>query len=151
MAHFPVNHPARPVYRALGGLTGLYLAGFGVLGVIENSGAEFFAQDDTLVLGQGANLGYSVISAILGVIILAAAVIGRNIDATVNKLSGYGFMVLGLAGLAVLRTDANFLDFSVATTIVAMTLGIVLMTAGLYGKVGTDEENRAWQEARLLL
>lgn len=151
MAHFPVNHPARPVYRAIGGLTGLYLAGFGVLGVIENSGAEFFAQDDTLVLGQGANLGYSVISAILGVIILAAAVIGRNIDATVNKLSGYGFMVLGLAGLAVLRTDANFLDFSVATTIVAMTLGIVLMTAGLYGKVGTDEENRAWQEARLLL
>ncbi|MGW0431540.1 DUF4383 domain-containing protein [Micromonospora sp. NPDC003197] len=151
MAHNPVNHPARPIYRAIGGLTGLYLAGFGVLGVIENSGAEFFAQDDTLVLGQGANLGYSVISAILGVILLVAAGIGRNLDATINKLSGYALMALGLAGLAVMRTDANYLGFSMATVIVSMILGLVLLMAGMYGKVGTDEENRAWQEARLLL
>lgn len=122
-----------------------------MLGVIENSGAEFFAQNDTQVLGQGANLGYSVISVILGVILLLAAVIGRNVDATVNKFSGYALMVLGLAELAVMRTDANYLDFSVATVIVSMTLGLVLMTAGLYGKVGTDEETHAWQEARLLL
>ena len=151
MAHNPVNHPARPVYRAIGGLTGLYLAGFGVLGVIENSGAEFFAQNDTLVLGQGANLGYSIISAVVGILILVGTAIGRNIDTVINKLLGYGFMVLGLASLAVMRTDANFLDFSMSTAIVSMVIGMVLLMAGMYGKIGTEEEVRAWQEARLLL
>ncbi|GAB3143995.1 hypothetical protein GCM10027290_21400 [Micromonospora sonneratiae] len=151
MAHNPVNHPARPVYRAIGGLTGLYLAGFGVLGVIENSGAEFFAQNDTLVLGQGANLGYSIISAVVGILVLVGTAIGRNIDTVINKLLGYGFMVLGLASLAVMRTDANFLDFSMSTAIVSMVIGMVLLMAGMYGKIGTEEEVRAWQEARLLL
>ena len=151
MAHTPVNHPARPVYRAIGGLTGLYLAIFGVLGVIETSGGEFFAQDDTLVLGQGTNLGNSVISLALGLIILIAIGIGRNLDARLNKWLGYGLMALGLVCLAVLRTDANALNYSVSTSIVTMLIGVVLLMAGLYGKVGTDEEARASQHARLFL
>jgi hypothetical protein len=151
MAHTPVNHPARPVYRAIGGLTGLYLAIFGGLGVIETSGSEFFAQDDTRVLGQGSNLGYSVVSLALGVLILVAVGIGRNLDARLNKFLGYGFMALGLACLAVLRTDGNVLNFSVNTCMVAMLVGLVLMMAGMYGKTGTEEEARASQHARLFL
>ena len=61
MAHTPVNHPARPIYRALGGLTGLYLVVFGVLGVVASAGNDVFAQDDTAVLGQGTNLGFSLL------------------------------------------------------------------------------------------
>lgn len=151
MSHNPVNHPARPVYRAIGGLTGAYLVLFGALGVVETRGGEFFVQDDTLVLGQGTNLGYSVISIGLGLIVLLATLIGRNVDIAVDTWFGYGLMALGLAELAVLRTDANYLNFTVATTIVLMVLGLVLLMAGMYGKVGSEEEAKAWQDGRLVL
>ena len=150
MGHNPVNHPARPIYRAIGGLTGVYLVLFGVLGIVETSGGEFFAQDDTLVLGQGTNLGNSLLSAVLGAIILVATLIGRNVDTAVNKLLGYVLMAFGLANLAVLRTDANYLNFSVATAIVLMIIGQVLLLAGMYGKVGSDEEAKAFESARLV-
>lgn len=151
MAHNPVNHPARPVYRAIAGLTGLYLVIFGVLGILETSGSELFAQDDTRVLGQGTNLGWSSISILLGVIILVATGIGRNADTQVNKIFAYGFLALGLAELAVLRTDVNYLNFTVATCVVVMLAGLVLLMAGMYGKVGSEEEAQAAREARLLL
>ena len=32
MAHIPVNHPARPVYRAIAGLIALYILIFGIFG-----------------------------------------------------------------------------------------------------------------------
>jgi hypothetical protein len=60
-------------------------------------------------------------------------------------------MALGLAGIAVLRTDANYLDFSLATAVVLMVFGLVLLMAGMYGKVGSEEEAKAWQDARLVL
>lgn len=151
MAHFPVNHPLRPTYRALGGLTGLYLIVFGILGVLEANGDELFAQNDTEALWQGTNLGHSVISTALGLIILIGIALGRNIDAAIHKWSGYGLAALSLAGLAVMRTDANYLNFTMSTVIVTMVLGLVLLMAGMYGKVGTEEQARASREARLFL
>lgn len=151
MAHHPVNHPARPIYRAIGGLAGLYMVIFGVLGVLEAGGADFFTRDDTLLLGQGTNLGHSVITAAIGAIVLIATGLGRNVDAFVNTWIGYALIALGLAELAVLRTDANYLNATVATCIVTMLLGLLLLVAGMYGRVGSDDEARAAHEARLLL
>ncbi|KWV32490.1 DUF4383 domain-containing protein [Micromonospora rifamycinica] len=151
MAHTPVNHPARPVYRAIGGLLGLYLVVFGVLGVIASAGNDIFAQDDTKVLGQGTNLGFSLLSVLFGVVILAGTVIGRNLDVAINQWLSYTLMVISLAGLAFLQTDANVANFSILTVIVLMTLSLVLLMVGMYGKVGTDDEKEAWQKARLVL
>lgn len=150
MAHHPINHPARPAYRALAGLVGLYLVIFGVLGVVQGAGNDFFAQDDTRVLGQGANLGSAVILGALGLLVLIGVGIGRNVDVVINKWLGYGFIVLGLAALTVEQTSVNYLNFSAITCIVAMVVGLLLLAAGMYGKVGTEEEVRAWQESRLL-
>ncbi|MEV4847127.1 DUF4383 domain-containing protein [Micromonospora matsumotoense] len=151
MAHTPVNHPARPVYRAIGGLIGLYLVVFGALGVIASAGNDLFAQDDTKVLGQGTNLGFSLLSVLLGVVILVGTVIGRNLDVAINQWLSYTLMVISLAGLAFLQTDANVVNFSIVTVIVLMTLSLVLLMVGMYGKVGTDDEKEAWQKARLVL
>ncbi|GAB3170155.1 uncharacterized protein DUF4383 [Micromonospora palomenae] len=151
MAHTPVNHPARPIYRAIGGLVGLYLVVFGVLGVIASAGNDLFAQDDTKVLGQGTNLGFSLLSILLGIVVLAGTVIGRNLDVAINQFMAYGLMVLGLAELAFLQTDANIGNFSILTVIVVLTLSLVLLMAGMYGKVGTDEEKEAFEKARLVL
>ena len=74
MAHTPVNHPARPIYRAIGGLVGLYFVVFGVLGIIASAGNDVLAQDDTTVLGQGTNLGFSLLAVLLGLVILVGTV-----------------------------------------------------------------------------
>jgi purine-cytosine permease-like protein len=140
MAHNPINHPARPIYRVISGLIGLYLVLFGVLGL--------FA--DGRVFGQGTNVANSLVSIVLGAIILIATVVGRNVDAAVNKYLGYALMALGLLTLAFLRTDANVLDHTVSTSIVWMLLGITLLVAGMYGKVGTSDEQEAWEKGRLV-
>jgi hypothetical protein len=151
MAHTPVNHPARPVYRAIGGLVGLYFIVFGVLGIITSAGDDVLAQDDTKVLGQGTNLGFSMLVILLGAAILIGTVIGRNLDVAINQWLAYTLMVIGLAALAFLQTDANIFNFSIMTDIVVLTLSLVLLMVGMYGKVGTDEEHEAWQKARLVL
>jgi hypothetical protein len=76
-------------------------------------------------------------------------VLGRNIDVAVNRVFAYVLMALGLATLAVIRTDANYLGHTLATSIVMMGLGTVLLLAGMYGRVGSEEEHQAWQRARL--
>jgi hypothetical protein len=140
MAHNPINHPARPIYRVISGLIGLYLVLFGALGLFV----------DGRVFGQGTNVANSLLSIALGAIILIATVVGRNLDAAVNKYLGYGLMALGLLTLAFLRTDANVLDHTVSTSIVWMLLGITLLMAGMYGKVGTSDEQEAWEKGRLV-
>jgi hypothetical protein len=140
MAHNPINHPARPIYRVISGLIGLYLVLFGALGLFV----------DGRVFGQGTNVANSLLSIALGAIILIATVVGRNLDAAVNKYLGYGLMALGLLTLAFLRTDANVLDHTVSTSVVWMLLGITLLMAGMYGKVGTSDEQEAWEKGRLV-
>jgi hypothetical protein len=139
MAHNPINHPARPVWRAIGGLIGLYFVLFGLLG--------FFMDDK--VFGQGTNAANSVLSVVIGLVVLGATAAGRNLDATVFKLVGYGLMALGLLTLAFSRTEANVLDHSVATCAVWMVLGLTLLVAGMYIRVGTSDEQRLWELARL--
>ncbi|MFG2047236.1 DUF4383 domain-containing protein [Micromonospora sp. NPDC048935] len=151
MAHTPVNHPARPIYRAIGGLTGLYLVVFGVLSIIASTGNEILAQDDTRVLGQGTNLGLGLLSVLLGLVVLVGTALGRNIDVAINQWLSYALMVISLASLAFIRTDANVLNFSIVTVIVVMTVALVLLMVGMYGKVGSEEEAEAFQKARLVL
>ena len=46
MAHFPVNHPLRPIYRAIAALVGVYLIVIGlVLDILRSLGAEVDRQE----------------------------------------------------------------------------------------------------------
>lgn len=60
-------------------------------------------------------------------------------------------MVIGLAGLAFIRTDANIFNFSITTVIVVLSASLVLLMVGMYGKVGSEDEAEAFQKARLVL
>ena len=148
MAHIPINHPMRPLYRALGALAGLYILIFGIVGVSRTSGNGLFARPEVQALGLRTNMAFSVLSIAGGVIIVVAAVVGRNIDRFVNLYGGWIFLIVGMAMLALLRTDANFLNFSVATCVVSFVIGIVLLTAGLYGKVGSADDQHAEEALR---
>jgi hypothetical protein len=147
MAHYPVNHPLRPLYRALSGLVGVYLIIFGIVGVVVTSGDGLFGRAGHRVLGQGANLFWSIVCLILGAIVLVTTLLGRNLMTETDRYVGWGMLVVGTYGLATARTNANVLDFTIATVVVTYLLGLVLIMAGLYGKVGTEEESRAEQEA----
>jgi hypothetical protein len=148
MAHIPVNHPMRPLYRALSALCGVYLVLFGIVGLIVTPGNGLFGQPDDRVLGQGANLFWSILAIIVGAIVVGATVVGRNIDVEVEKYVGWGLLVVTTYELAVSRTDANVLKFTIATVVVTYLVGLVLITSSLYSKVAPAEEASAPRQAR---
>ena len=148
MAHNPVNHPMRPFYRALGAVSGAYLILFGIVGVIVTPGNGLFGTPDDRVLGQGASLFWSIVALLIGVVVLAASVLGRNLDTTVNKYVGWGLLVIGSYELAVSRTDANVLKFTIATVVVTYLVGLFLLTASLYTKTAPDDQVGAPRQVR---
>lgn len=134
MSHIPVNHPLRPTYRVLVALAGLYVLVFGLFGFVATQDSPTFDQGSTSVLGLHTNAGFSLLSVAAGAIILAAFVIGRNVDRFVNLWGGVLFMVVGMGSLAVIRGEANVLNFTMATCVVSGLIGTLLFTAGMYGK-----------------
>ena len=139
--HIPVNHRLRSFYRVLGGLAGLYVLIFGIVGFFKTAGMEFFAQDGLPeALGLKTNRAFAVLSIVVGTIVLAGAIIGRNIDHLINLVASVVFLLAGMAMLAFLHTDLNVFGFEVSTCVVSFIIGMVLATAGLYGKVGSTEQ-----------
>src|ERR1700759_5185675 len=115
MAHNPVNHPLRPIYRVLGFVAGAYLVVFGIVGLIQTSGHDFTGKIGVRVVGQEANLLWSAISLILGATGLMQTVTGRTADTEADKFRGWATLGFGPYGLATSRTDADFLGFSIST------------------------------------
>ena len=142
MEELPVNHPLRPLCRALAALAGLYVLVFGITGYVRTKGTPLFSRDHLeWVLGLRTNLGFAAVSVVVGAVLLLAALIGRNVDRTVNLVASVVFLGVGMLMLALVRTDLNFLGFSVVNCIVSFVLGSVLLTAGLYGKVHSGRES----------
>ncbi|MER7888398.1 DUF4383 domain-containing protein [Micromonospora sp. NPDC094482] len=148
MPHFPVNHPARPIYRVLSGLIGLYILVFGVWGVAETAGSPLFGRDSHWVLGLRTNLAFSLASVVFGVVLLVGASRRSNLGHYMNLTAGTIFLVTSILMMSVLQTEANFLNFSMSTVIVSMLFGLVLLGTGLYDKVGPPEHAEAERNKR---
>jgi hypothetical protein len=134
MSHIPVNHPLRPLYRVLAAASGLYILAFGIAGLIEAGGTPWFDRGDTFALGLRTNLAFALVSVVAGAVILFSVFIGRNLDYWTNLLGGAAFLVVGTVMLALINTDLNVLNFAIETVIVSFVVGMVLLTAGLYGR-----------------
>lgn len=143
MAHIPVNHPLRPLYRTLAGLIGAYILVFGVIGLIQTWGDPLFDRGDVWVLGLRTNLAFAVLSIAYGLVLLGANLLGGNLGHLVNVGAGVLFMLAGMLMMTLMQTDANILNFSMSTVIVSLVFGLIVFTAGLYDKVGTSEEAEA--------
>jgi hypothetical protein len=160
-SHIPVNHRLRPFYRALAGAAGLYCLLFGIVGAVKTAGDSMFHRGDVEVFGLRSNLGFSIISIVIGAIVFFGAIWGRNVDHFINLFGGIVFLVSGMLMMTLLQTNANFLNFRMGTCIVSFIIGTVLFTAGLYGRVGdpateaheehfrlhhgTDPDNHKWK------
>jgi hypothetical protein len=143
MAHIPVNHPLRPLYRVLAALVGAYVLLFGIIGLTRTWGDDLFARDSVWVLGLRTNLAFAILSVVFGAVILLANVVGGNAGHLVTLGAAVIFMVAGVAMMTLMQTEGNFLNFSMSTVVVSLAFGLVLLTAGLYDKVGTAEDAAA--------
>ena len=84
----------------------------------------------------------------VGAVVVVVTVIGRNLDTEVNKFIGWGLLVIGTYELAVSRTDANFLKFTVGTVVVTYLVGLTLILSSLYTKVEAPSEAGAPRQVR---
>jgi uncharacterized membrane protein YoaK (UPF0700 family) len=133
MAHLPVDHPLRGLYRGAAFLTGVGLTAFGAVGYVRSASLPFLDQDGVRVFMLSTNRAFALLSIVVGLLVIAATLIGRNVDVPVNTGLGAVFMLSGLVMLCVLRTDLNYLAFSMTNVNVSFVIGLILMTAGLYG------------------
>ncbi|QSB15443.1 DUF4383 domain-containing protein [Natronosporangium hydrolyticum] len=136
MSHIPVNHPLRPLYRGVAIVIAGWLVTFGVVGLVQTQGEDWLGRGDWSALGIPTNGGFSVVCLVAGVVILLTSVIGRNLDRMANFWLGGGFLVIGTAMMALVATEGNVFNFSSVTTSMAYLVGVGLIAAGLYGKVG---------------
>jgi hypothetical protein len=125
----PVNHPLHRVYRVTAGLVGALLAVFGLLGLVLSGD----------ILQIPASTAYSAICLVAGLVLIGAAVVGRNVAAETNAYVGALLIVIGLISLLSMGDpDSNFLDVSMADVTVLFVAGMLLLAAGFYGQVGED-------------
>ncbi len=135
MAHFPVDHRLRGLYRAIALLIGVALAVLGVVGFYKTRDLALFSHDHERVFGVTVNPVLSVALLVLGVVVFCAALIGRNIDFRVNLGIGGLFVLAGLVFICLVPSTINIVAASITNVNVFFVVGILLVAAGLYGKV----------------
>jgi hypothetical protein len=146
--HLPVNHPLRGLYRFLGGLTGLYVLVFGIVGLAVSGRHGLFAHGQIEALGLRTNAAFSVLSIVAGALVLVAAIVDNNLDHYTFLFGGLVFLSAGMAMLAFLETSLNLLNFTVTTCVVSFVVGLLLFTAGLYTRHGSVAEGAAEDRRR---
>ena len=127
LSSLPVNHHLHPVYRVLGGLVGVLLVVFAIVG--------FIVSGD--VLGAPTSAAFCAICLVAGAVMILAAVQGRNLAAEVNAYLGAVLILLGFICMLTMHVDgANFLGASMADVMILFVAGVVALAVGFYGRVG---------------
>ncbi|WP_369211568.1 DUF4383 domain-containing protein [Streptomyces flavofungini] len=143
---FPVDHRLGLVYRTGAALCGVILLVFGCLGFADQ--LSFFDTDGTRVAGLSTNGLLSLISVIVGLVLVAGGVIGGNIASTLNMIVGTLFVLSGFFHLFVLDRPANVLGFAMSNVIFSFVMGLLIVTFGMYGRVsgGLPHDNPYWRQ-----
>jgi hypothetical protein len=147
MAHYPLNHHLRQTYRFVAFLAGAYLLVAGVIGLAATWGDPFFHRGHDWSLGLRVNPAGSWLLTVLGLLVVAATLLGGNLHHRVNLVAGWGVLGIAVLIMATLQTDANALDASMVNVLVLLIVGLVTLVAGLYGKIGTAQAARAEETA----
>lgn len=142
----PVDHRLAQVYRYGAGLGGVFLLVFGILGLLDRPG--FLDTQGDRVAGMSSNGLLGLLSVVVGLVLMAGAVIGGNIASWINMVVGTVFVGAGFVGLMILDSDANFLAFGMSNVIFSFLFGLVVATFGMYGRVSRHlpHDNPYWRE-----
>ncbi|MFF8835951.1 DUF4383 domain-containing protein [Streptomyces sp. NPDC015130] len=141
----PMDHHLATVYRWGAGICGCILLVFGCLGFADAL-SPFHTSGDRIA-GMTTNTTLSVISLVVGLILLVAAAVGGNVASTVNMVVGGSFLLSGFYHLFVLDRPANFLDFGMTNVMFSFVMGLLIVTFGMYGRVSSklSHDNPYWR------
>ncbi|MCP2331810.1 protein of unknown function (DUF4383) [Actinoalloteichus cyanogriseus DSM 43889] len=139
--YLPANHPLSKVYRLGAALVGVVIIVFGVLGLVNR--LPLFTTEGQDFLGLSNNGLLSLISLVVGAVLIGAAVRGGAVASTTTAVIGALFLLSGLLNLAVLNTSLNLLAFKIPNVLFSVVCGILLLSLGLYGRLsgGLPEDN----------
>jgi hypothetical protein len=141
MAHYPLNHHLRQTYRLLAGGAGLYLGLVGAIGLAKTWGDPLFHRGSDWSLGLRVNPAGSWFFLLAGLAVLIAAVLGGNLHHRVNLVLGWALCGFAMVVMALIQTEANVFNVSMVNVVVLAVLGLVIITAGLYGKVNESSSS----------
>lgn len=138
------------VHRIGAVFMGLVLWAFGILGLVSRLG--FFETTGNDVVGLSSNGLLSVISLVVGAVLIAAGARGGSTASTVTAGVGGLFILSGFANLAFLNTQVNVLNFTIPNVFFSFVVGVILLLIGLYGRVSgglsSDNPYRREREGR---
>jgi hypothetical protein len=139
--YLPPDHPLSKIYRLGAATFGTGLLAFGVLGLANE--IPFWSTRGTEVLGLSSNGLLSVLSVVVGAVLIAASAWGGPVASTTTAVVGLLFFLSGLANLAVLGTAWNLLAFEIQNVVFSLVAGMLLLFLGLYGRVsgGLAQDN----------
>ncbi|CAM5417700.1 hypothetical protein GCM10010329_79460 [Streptomyces spiroverticillatus] len=141
----PQDHRLAQVYRFGAAGCGVILVAFGCLGFADR--LAFFDTRGVSVAGMSSNGLLSLISVLVGLLLVGAAFVGGNFASTANMVVGVLFLIAGFAHLFVLDRSANILNFRMSNVLFSFVMGLMIMTFGMYGRVsgGLPHDNPYWR------
>ncbi|MFI9270914.1 DUF4383 domain-containing protein [Kitasatospora sp. NPDC052896] len=142
----PVDHKLAQVYRFGAGFGGLLLLIWGAFGLAGSPG--FLSTHGRSLVGLSSNGTLSVLSIIVGGLLMIGAAIGGNVASNINMGAGLVFFVAGFVGLCALGSSWNILAFRMTNVIFSFVFGLVIATFGMYGRVSgrLPHDNPYWQQ-----
>jgi hypothetical protein len=126
----------------------LVLWAFAVLGFL--SGTGFFDTHGATVLGMTSNGLLSLVSLVVGGVLVGAAVFGGRAASTTSVVVGALFVLSGLLNLiALVHPNLNLLAFTMPNVVFSLVVGLVLLCVGLYGRAsGQLPADNPYRQAR---
>ncbi|GAA1865413.1 hypothetical protein GCM10009836_52220 [Pseudonocardia ailaonensis] len=126
---------------------GLGLWAFAITGIVNRIGV--FSIRGQSVLGLSSNLLLSIISLVVGAVLILAAIRGGRSSSTVTVVVGIAFMLSGIGNVLVLNTGLNVLAFRMSNVIFSLVAGGVLVILGAYGRfTGRLPDDNPYQQER---
>ncbi|MGY0019909.1 DUF4383 domain-containing protein [Streptomyces sp. YJ-C3] len=141
----PLDHKLAQVYRWGAAFCGVVLLVFGSLGFADQLSP--FNTDGSNIAGLSTNGILSLISVVVGLLLVVGGVIGGNFASTLNMAVGALFLVSGFVHVFILDKGVNVLDFGMSNVIFSFVMGLVILTFGMYGRVSSrlPHDNPYWR------
>jgi hypothetical protein len=112
---------------------GVFLILFGLLGITE--GLAFLSTRGSWVLGLSSNGLLSILSLVVGVVLVGSATRSGQLASTASIVIGVLFLLSGMGNMLVLGTSLNVLAFRLANIVFSLAVGLVLLILGAYGRI----------------
>lgn len=120
------------VHRVGAVVFGLGLWVFGGLGLANR--LDWFSTTGQPILGLSSNGLLSVISLVVGALLIASAVRGGRMASTVLTVVGAAFLLSGVLNVLVLEGPYNILAFGMSNVVFSLVSGGLLLVMGSYGR-----------------